>query len=280
MKDNVMLFQEAAKKWNYSTLFPQNYGKHHIASVSWGKDSVDMLFEILHLGWPLHEVAFYDTGMEFAGLYAVRDKLLPMLNENNIKYTELRPNADFEWLMFEKPVNVGRENFHYGYSWCGGRCRWGTTEKLMAMDRYAESLNAIVYIGIAVDEVERTQKERKGYKILPLDILGITEAEALERCYEHGIDWMHNGVKLYDILDRVSCWCCGNKNLKELKNIYRFLPDVWSELKRLQGRTARPMKGEGKSVFQLEERFAAEIKAEEEKKKVEGEQLMFASFSA
>ena len=33
-----------------------------------------------------------------------------------------------------------------------------------------------------------------------------------------------NDVRLYDILDRVSCWCCKNKNRKELKAIYQYLP--------------------------------------------------------
>ena len=67
------------------------------------------------------------------------------------------------------------------------------------------------------------------------------------------------GVELYDILDRVSCWCCQNKNLKELKNIYMYLPEYWQRLRGLQSRIDSPMKGVGKSVFQLEERFKKEI---------------------
>ena len=47
----------------------------------------------------------------------------------------------------------------------------------------------------------------------------------------------------YDVLDRVSCWCCCNKNLKELKNIYRFLPDYWQRLRYLQFCQCRPLKG-------------------------------------
>lgn len=36
-----------------------------IASVSWGKDSLAMLILLIERGWPLDEVVFYDTGMEF-----------------------------------------------------------------------------------------------------------------------------------------------------------------------------------------------------------------------
>ena len=32
---------------------------------------------------------------------------------------------------------------------------------------------------------------------------------------------------LYGILDRVSCWCCGNKNKKELEKMRIYLPDYY-----------------------------------------------------
>ena len=54
------------------------------------------------------------------------------------------------------------------------------------------------------------------------------------------------------------------QNLKELKNIYLYLPEYWQRLRGLQSRIQEPMKGKGKSVFELEERF-----------KREGEQLKF-----
>ena len=38
-----------------------------------------------------------------------------------------------------------------------------------------------------------------------------------------------------------------------------YLPDYWQRLKGLQSRIDSPMKGVGKSVFQLEERFKKEI---------------------
>lgn len=48
------------------------------------------------------------------------------------------------------------------------------------------------------------------------------------------------------------------KNLKELRNIYFDIPEVWDELRAKQRLTDRPYKGEGKSVFQLETRFEFE----------------------
>lgn len=59
---------------------------------------------------------------------------------------------------------------------------------------------------------------------------------------KHTFGWTENGVDLYDILDRVSCWCCCNKNLKELRNIWRYLPEYWERLINLQERIECPFK--------------------------------------
>jgi len=86
----------------------------------------------------------------------------------------------------------------------------------------------------------------------------MTERDCLEYCYSRGYDWNENGVELYSVLDRVSCWACRNKNLRELKNMYLRLPDYWQKLKDIQALLPDPMKGNGKSVFDLERRFNAE----------------------
>lgn len=228
---------------------------YYIASVSWGKDSTYMLLELIKRNYPLNEVVFYDTEMEFQAVYDVRDKILPLLADCGIEYTELKPDTPFLYNMFDRKVQSRDGTIHYGYSWCGGRCRWGTTDKLQAIDKYAK--NETVYVGIAADEPERIAK-LKPYKIAPLADWGVTESDALHGCYNAGFDWQECGYRLYDLLDRVSCWCCANKNLKELRNIYMYMPQYWDKLKELQSRTERPMKGQGKSVFDLERRFELE----------------------
>ena len=71
-----------------------------------------------------------------------------------------------------------------------------------------------------------------------------------------------NGIDLYSILDRVSCWCCCNKNKKELRNIWKHLPEYWERLKVLQSKIDRPMKkfcnkkyGNYGNVFDMEKVF-------------------------
>ena len=126
------------------------------------------------------------------------------------------------------------------------------------LDTYVKKYESkIQYIGIALDEPKRLDRLPEG-KTAPLAEWNMTESDALAYCYERGYFWEENGIRLYDILDRVSCWCCANKNLKELRNIRIHLPEYWERLKCLQERTDRPMKGPGKSVFELEERFRKE----------------------
>ena len=234
----------------------------YIASVSWGKDSLCMLLLLIEKGWSLDEVVFYDTGMEFQAIYDTRDKTLPLLAEKGILYTELHPKRPFLYDMLEKPVK-GPNGIHNGYSWCGGMARWGTACKQKVLDDNAKkhSDGYIQYIGIAHDETERIIKEKDPRKRLPLVEMGIPEGEALVYCYQRGYWWMEDDRPLYSILDRVSCWCCSNKNLKELRGYYNYLPSYWDRLKDLQSKTERPMKGSGKSVFDLEVRFAAEAAA-------------------
>ena len=230
----------------------------YIASVSWGKDSLAMLLKLIENDAPLDEVVFYDTGMEFKAIYTTRDIMLPVLERHGIMYTELCPRNPFLYDMFERPRKAGGN----GWSWCGGPCRWGTGEKLATIDKYTEAQGAQVYIGIAADETKRLEKERKPYKLFPLVDWDMAESKCLTYCYDHGYNWVEDAgagdVSLYYVLDRVSCWCCANKNLKELRNIRKHLPEYWERLKDLQRQTSRPMKGAGKSVFELEERFKRE----------------------
>ena len=223
----------------------------YIASVSFGKDSTAMLITLIEKKYPLDEVVFYDTGMEFKAIYDVRDKMVEILKLKGIKYVELKPDKPFEWYMFEKPVK-GRNGIHYGYSWCGGRCRWGTSLKKKAIDNYCKG--SFQYVGIAFDEINRADTAHKQGKLTPLVDWKMTEKDCLNLCYTHGISFLEDGLFLYDILDRVSCWCCSNKNIKELKNYYKFLPYYWCRLRLLQSKTDRPFRN-GKTVYDLEKDF-------------------------
>lgn len=239
-----------------------------VASVSFGKDSLAMLLLLLEKEMPLDEVIFYNSGMEFEAIYDIRDRIKPVLEQRGIRFTEVKPGVPFLYDMLERPVNSKKNGFHLGYGWCGGPCRWGTTLKIDALDGVAPDAEAH-YVGIAADETARLAKLVPPKCSLLADA-GMTEADCLAYCYERGFFWEENGIRLYDILDRVSCWCCKNKNRKELKNIYQFLPQYWERLKELQAQIPMPMKPYSRrgvpygSVFDMEKVFEQEIRAEKD----------------
>ena len=221
----------------------------YIASVSFGKDSLAMLILIIKNKLPLDEVVFYDTGMEFNAIYNIRDKAKIWLNQLGIKYTELKPTMDFKNKMYNYPHKSRKGDLKRGYGWCGGVCRWGTGEKLKTIDNYCKESHQ--YIGIALDEKPRLERLNGTNKSSPLADFGYTEKMALELCYNEGFDWNENGIELYSILDRVSCWCCRNKNLKELANYKTYLPNYFSKLIELENIIGEPMK---KPIY-LKDRF-------------------------
>lgn len=228
----------------------------HYVSLSFGKDSLAMFFMLLEKGIRIDEVMFYNTGMEFKALYKVRDKMLTFFAREGIVYTELYPKEDFLYKMLDKLVHGRDGSIRYGYSWCGGVCRWATSDKIAALRKHTK--DGIDFVGIAYDEPKRIEKEKRKNKRFPLYEWGITERMALDYCYSKHIYWEENGIRLYEILKRVSCYCCRFKNLAELKNIYIYLPEYWQLLKELQIRNRLPFRKNGETIFDLEDRFRKE----------------------
>lgn len=234
-----------------------------------------MLLKLIEEKKPVDTVVFYNTGMEFNSIYKIRDQVKPILERHNIQFVELQPQMPFLYSALERKIKYrNQDGYHYGFGWCGGPCRWGTREKLNAIARYKHSLNDtyVDYVGIAADETARFEKEKGEGKILPLVEWGMTEADCLEYCHSNGFHWTERcgdtEIDLYDILDRVSCWCCANKNIKELRAMYWELPQYWARLRELQCKIEHPMKGNGQSVFQLEQRFILEKQWQDQGKSI------------
>lgn len=224
----------------------------YIASFSGGKDSLAMVLWLIENKKSLDYVVYYDTGMDFAAIYRVVDRVKHLCEETGIQFVRLHPRTGFVYDMLCRPVKHKDGSTGRGYSWCGGTCRWGITAKNKAISDFKKKLNAEVYdyVGIALDETSRIHTNEYHGRLLPLVYdAKMTEAECLAYCRARGYDWKEETiatesgyVDLYDILDRVSCWCCANKNLKELRAIYTYLPEYWEHLKHLQSMTDRPMK--------------------------------------
>lgn len=174
-------------------------GVKYIASVSFGKDSLAMLLRLLEEKYPLDTVVFYDTGMEFQCIYKIRDKVKIILEQHGISFVELKPQELFLYSMLKRPIKFrNKDGFHYGYGWCGGPCRWGTKNKIRAIQKYKQSLRDDVtdYVGIAADEESRFDKAKQEGKRMPLVEWGMTESDCLSYCHDRGFYWLERAYGL------------------------------------------------------------------------------------
>ena len=233
-------------------------GVKYIASCSFGKDSLAMVLRLIEEKYPLDEVVFYDTGMEFQAIYNNKEKLSNILLDYNIKFTVLKDTKSFEFKAFEKEIHKRDGTIEYGYDWCGGVRRWETKCKTNIIKKYLKEVYLgqpiVEYIGVAFDEYQRLYKSRirrwDTAKIYPLVEWQMTEEDCLIYCREHGWNWEEDGVDLYNVLDRVSCWCCSNKNQKEIRNIIMYLPKYWERIKQYENRCGVPYKGKGCTYYE------------------------------
>lgn len=221
-----------------------------------------MTLKLITLNYPLDEVVCYLSDAEFQVVVNVIMRLKELCEQESIKFTILKPKQSFYYTMTEKTVKKRNGELQSGYKWCGGAARWGTTLKLEAIEQHNKTYGdefIAEYVGVAADERHRINRQRSGnrVKLYPLVEWNMTERDCLEYCYSQGWHWYENGYELYDLLDRVSCKYCRNKNLHELRNIYHFMPEVWQELKALQDALGMPYK-DGKTIHEIETRFITE----------------------
>lgn len=246
---------------------------YYTLSLSGGKDSTALFLKVLDEGVRLDEVVTVDLGDEFEATYDTLLFVASVCLHENIKFTVLEIPESEEYLEYVRRTGDDMGMFKFlvfkhkkkngttGYGWCGKQ-RWGTAIKNALLNKYYQSLDKFVieYVGIAADEPWRIDIEpHKNYaKSYPLIRWGMKEAECLKYCYEHGVEWRQGAqnARLYDILKRVSCQHCQQKNIKELANIRKYLPELWQEFKDWQNEIPYPYRSDGCTVFDLDERFA------------------------
>lgn len=231
--------------------------KVFLVSFSGGKDSTAMLLKLIEKGYPIDEILCCDTGKEFDEVY---DHIKKVEQNINIPITYLKSDKSFDYYMFEHRKIRGKHMDKIGLSWPDFRYRWCTRRlKQDVIDKYIRTkypkkdYEVYQYIGIALDERQRADKVKDEHYLFPLITWRMTENDCLLYCYSKGYRW--DG--LYDKFDRLSCWCCPLKNLKELRVLYHEFPDKWTALKEMDAKTYRKFKS-AYSVQELEDKFKKE----------------------
>jgi hypothetical protein len=84
----------------------------------------------------------------------------------------------------------------------------------------------------------------------------MTEADALAYCRKLGYTW----GGLYDIFNRVSCWCCPLQRIGELRKLRKYRPGLWAKLQEMDAQQPDHSPGykDYWRVEELERRFLCE----------------------
>lgn len=228
----------------------------HVVSFSGGKDSTAMLLMMIEKGMPIDKIICVDTTKEFPQMYEHIKKVQAFIAPLKIDIVSF----DFDHY-FKDHVKVrGKNKGEKGYSWPDFRNRWCTTYKRNAVRKLELEYgfkDVIQYHGIAFDEPARIAKNNVEGRIIkyPLVEWEITEAQALQYCYEHGFDW----GGLYEKFARVSCWCCPLSRIGELRILYKDFPGLWEQLREMDKDTFRTFRTDY-TVEELNIRFMKEDK--------------------
>ena len=210
---------------------------YHIASCSFGKDSLATILLALEHGEPLDEAIYCEVMFDAATSGEIpehrdfiREKGIPFLDAHGVKVTVLRSSMtylDSFYRVIQRGVAAGKLN-----SWplCG-RCCIQRDCKLPPITAYQNTLgpDTVQYIGYACDEQERLLRLDGGRQVSLLAKYRVSEADAAALCKRAGLY-----SPIYEFTSRNGCFFCPNSALKELRHLYDHHPDLWAKLLALQ----------------------------------------------
>lgn len=209
----------------------------HIASCSFGKDSLATVILAKEYGEPLDEVVYCEVmfDQETSGeIPEHRDFIynvaIPKLESWGIKVVVVRSEKTFV-SSFMRVIQSGpRAGMIKAWPLCG-RCAIQRDCKIPPINRYKRQLDpdAVQYIGIAKDEQERLIRLDGKTRVSLLDKYGVEEDDTFPICREHGLL-----SPIYEFTNRGGCFFCPNAKEKELRHLYDHHKDLWNRLLELQ----------------------------------------------
>lgn len=229
----------------------------YIASLSYGKDSIAMLEVIKQHDMPLDrivhvEIMATDTiPADLPPMMEFKSKADKIIKERyGIEVEHLHSPKSYEDCFYTKYGEKSKcYGEYYGFPcikkpWCTSKLKTNLLKKL--------EKNAIMYIGIAADEPNRFHN-LTDRKHSPLVEHGIVEAEARQICMN--LDLLS---PIYTQSARGGCWFCHNQPLGQLRLLRKQYPEYWELMLKWDIDSPVTFKPDGKTVHDLDRRFAAE----------------------
>jgi 3'-phosphoadenosine 5'-phosphosulfate sulfotransferase (PAPS reductase)/FAD synthetase len=210
--------------------------KIHIASCSFGKDSIATILLALEHNEPLDRVVFsevmFDISRNISGeipehIEWIYSTAIPKLEQMGVKVDIVRADTDYMYWFHHIPNGKyypKREGFLIG-----GMCKLNSMCKIKPIKQYYKNYSLdydiVEYVGIASDEVKRLQRLTKKGKVSLLAKYGYTEQMAMELCRKYDLV-----SPIYKTGTRGGCWFCPNAKIKSFAELKNNHPHLWQEL--------------------------------------------------
>lgn len=236
----------------------------YVLSLSFGKDSMAMLDEIMRRKLPLDYVIHCDImfDKDTSGEHPLMAEWIPYAEKRikelyGVDIIHLTAKRSFtEWFYKVKERGNHKGNI-YGFpyvrqSWCNG------VLKLDPINNFIRQLiktkaNIVEYIGIASDEPKRLERykelETENHKYITLADLGIDELTAMDICKKKGLL-----SPKYTNSFRGGCWFCPKQSMWDLYQLWKDYPKYFDRLVEMEKDSFNTFKP-NKSIKQIKEEF-------------------------
>lgn len=225
----------------------------HIASCSFGKDSLATILLALEHGEPLDEAVYCEVMFDkrISGEVPehrafIYETAIPRLEQLGVPVRVLRSDKTYLDLFAGTVTRGPKKGLRRGFPLCG-HCYVQRDCKLRPIRRYNRTLtpDTVQYVGIASDEPVRLRR-LQGDQVSLLEKYHYTEEDAKQLCQTAGLL-----SPVYAFTDRGGCWFCPNAKRKELRHLYDHHPELWAKMLELQA-----MPGKVSEKFNRTERFS------------------------
>ena len=211
--------------------------KKHVASVSFGKDSLATILLAKEHGEPLDEAVYCEVMFDENTSGEVpehRDFIygtaIPALERMGVKVVVLRSRQTYVGLFTGRITRGPKKGTVRSFPLCG-KCAVQRDCKVRPIEQYKRKLppGTVQYVGIAQDEQDRLLRLDGAQKISLLDKYNFTEQDAKKLCLRVGLL-----SPVYEFTDRGGCWFCPNAKKPELRHLYDHHPELWDKMLELQ----------------------------------------------
>lgn len=216
----------------------------YILSLSFGKDSMAMLIEVLRRKLPLDYVIFCDIKFDAdtSGEHPLMAEWIPqaeqiLKDKFNVEVIHLTAKKNFTEQFYTVKQRGGHKGDTYGFpyivgAWCNARLKLEPIAKFIK-DVLKTTDCVTEYVGIAADEPQRLVRykelETDTHKFITLADFNITEQQAFEICEAHNLL-----SPKYTYSFRGGCWFCPKQCMADLYELWKNYPEKYAILERME----------------------------------------------